>query len=176
MKTLYTIGHSNHSIEEFIEMLQAYEIKCLVDIRRFRGSRKHPQFGHELLQQTLEASGIAYRFIENLGGRRKPQPDSKFVCWRNDSFRAYADYMQTEDFRDGISALSELALETRTAMMCSEAVWWRCHRSMVSDYMMAKGWEIEHIFSATQLKPHPLTQPATIKNQQLYYCDHLLIP
>lgn len=166
---LYTIGHSTHPIDEFIEMLKHFGIKMLVDIRRFPGSRKYPQFNKDSLVQSLEQAEIGYRHIEQLGGRRKSHPDSLNINWHNESFRAYADYMEDEAFKEGIKELESYAHAQLTAFMCSEALWWRCHRSMVADYLKAKGWEVIHIFSGNKTEIHPYTSPARIINGELSY-------
>lgn len=158
--TIYTIGHSTRTIEEFLELLFTFNIKIVADIRRLPGSRKYPQFNQDELRKSLEESGIEYVYIEDLGGRRKVNPDSKNTTWRNKSFQAYADYMETKDFEIGIAQLTKLAIENPTTMMCSEAVWWRCHRSMVSDYLKAKKWEVLHIMALGKATEHPYTSPA----------------
>jgi uncharacterized protein (DUF488 family) len=131
VKTIWTIGHSTRSIEEFIELLQAFQIKILADIRSYPGSRRYPQFNKENLRESLHAIGIEYMHIPALGGRRKALPDSINTEWENKAFRGYADYMQTDEFKNGIKELEQLALKQPTVYMCSEAVWWRCHRSLV---------------------------------------------
>lgn len=169
--TLFTIGHSTRTIEEFLELLFSFDIKILADIRRLPGSRKYPQFDQDALKKSLEENGIEYVYIEDLGGRRKVSPDSKNTAWRNKSFQGYADYMETEAFKNGIKDLEKLALQKNTAMMCSEAVWWRCHRSMVSDYLKAKGWEVLHIMAPAKATEHPYTAPARIVGEQVFYSE-----
>ncbi len=166
---IFTIGHSTRTIEEFLDLLFSFEIKILADIRRLPGSRKYPQFDQDALKKSLEENGIEYVYIEDLGGRRKVSPDSKNTAWRNKSFQGYADYMETESFENGIKFLEKLALEKNTAMMCSEAVWWRCHRSMVSDYLKAKGWEVLHIMALGKATEHPYTAPAKVIGDQVFY-------
>lgn len=166
---VYTIGHSTHPIDEFIRILNHFGIKILVDIRRFPGSRKYPQFNKDSLVLSLKQAGIGYRHIEQLGGRRKSHPDSQNKSWRNESFRAYADYMEGDAFKDGIKELESYAYTQPTAFMCSEALWWRCHRSMVADYLKAKGWEVIHIMSGDKTEIHPYTSPARIINSELSY-------
>ena len=170
-KTIYTIGHSTRTIEEFLDLLFSFDIKVLADIRRLPGSRKYPQFDQDNLRKSLEENGIEYIYIEDLGGRRKVSPDSKNTTWRNKSFQGYADYMETESFENGVKELEKLALEKNTAMMCSEAVWWRCHRSMVSDYLKAKGWEVLHIMALGKATEHPYTAPARIIGNQVFYSE-----
>ena len=170
-KTIFTIGHSTKTIEEFLDLLFSFDIKVLADIRRLPGSRKYPQFDQDNLRKSLEENGIEYIYIEDLGGRRKVSPDSKNTTWRNKSFQGYADYMETESFENGVKELEKLALEKNTAMMCSEAVWWRCHRSMVSDYLKAKGWEVLHIMALGKATEHPYTAPARIIGNQVFYSE-----
>jgi uncharacterized protein (DUF488 family) len=168
-KIVWTIGHSTRTFEEFIEMLRSFQIEMVADIRSYPGSRKFPHFNKESLQMTLPQNKIEYIHLKKLGGRRKTNPDSKNTSWRHLAFRAYADYMQTDDFNEGIKELEEIALEKRTAYMCSEAVWWRCHRSMVSDYLKAHGWKVMHIMAVGKEQEHPFTAPARIVNGELTY-------
>jgi uncharacterized protein (DUF488 family) len=164
MPTIFTIGHSNHPIERFLELLKQHGIEALADIRRFPGSRKHQHFNREQLQETLEHHDIAYQWIESLGGRRKAASDapSENLAWRNASFRNYADYMGTKEFRQGANALIELASTRRTAMMCAEGLWWQCHRRLVSDDLSVRGLAVEHILPNGHLKPHFLTPGVVI--------------
>lgn len=169
--TIYTIGHSTHSFEDFIKMLQSFGIKTLADIRRFPGSRKYPHFNKENLEAELRNIKIKYIHLEDLGGRREVRVDSKNTRWRNKSFRGYADYMETEDFEKAIATLETIASEQPTAYMCSEAVWWRCHRSMVSDYLKAKCWTVMHIMAAGKEEEHPYTSPAHVINNRVFYME-----
>lgn len=168
-KTVWTIGHSTHSLEEFVAMLHSFNIELVVDIRSFPGSRKFPQFNKEALEVSLPENNIQYTHLKKLGGRRKVNPETKNTTWRNDAFRGYADYMETDSFAEGIKELTEIAQQQRTAYMCSEAVWWRCHRSMVSDYLKTKGWNVQHIMQIGKSSEHPYTQPARIVDGQLTY-------
>ena len=168
-KTIWTLGHSTRSLSELIEMLQSFQIELVVDIRSFPGSRKFPQFNKEALEFFLPQSNIEYMHLKNLGGRRKANPDSKNTSWRNAAFKGYADYMETAVFKEGIQELENSALKKRTAYMCSEAVWWRCHRSMVSDYLKVRSWKVMHIMSPGKAEEHPYTQPARIVNGELSY-------
>ena len=168
---IYTIGHSTHSIEVFLSMLQSFDIKTIVDIRRFPGSRKFPQFDQESLKTSLEEVEIQYIHLVDLGGRRKANKDSKNTSWNNESFRGYADYMETEAFEKAIEQLEHIALKQTTAYMCSEAVWWRCHRSMVSDYLKAKGWNVLHIMNIAKAQEHKYTAPARIVDGKVFYSD-----
>ncbi len=168
-KEVWTIGHSIHPLEEFIEMLKSFQIEVLVDVRSFPGSRKVPHFNKENLKISMPQVGIRYIHIKNLGGRRKVQLDSKNTSWRHLAFRGYADYMETDAFREGIDELKQIALSKRTAYMCSEAVWWRCHRSMISDYLKSEGWKVMHIMGVGKAEEHPYTQPARIVAGKLTY-------
>jgi len=166
---LWTVGHSTRPIEELIEALRSFEIKVLADVRSFPGSRRYPQFNKEQLKTSLAADGIEYQHFPELGGRRRGRPDSPNVAWRNDSFRGYADYMETVDFREGMARLLDVAREHRTAIMCAEAVWWRCHRSLISDYLKAKGVEVTHIMAPGKSEAHPFTSAARIVDGELSY-------
>ena len=169
--TIYTIGHSTRSLEAFVEMLQTFDITALADIRRFPGSRKFPHFNKEDLATSLQEIGITYTHLEDLGGRRKVQEDSTNGRWRNDSFQGYADYMETKDFEKAAAKLEAIALKQPTAYMCAEAVWWRCHRSMVSDYLKAKGWEVLHIMGTDKADEHPYTSPARVVGDRVSYAE-----
>lgn len=168
-KTIWTIGHSTRSLDEFMDILKSFQIKMVADIRSFPGSRKFPQFNKEELEISLPLNNIQYIHLKNLGGRRKVNPDSKNTAWRHMAFRGYADYMETDAFKKGIKELERITLKQRTAFMCSEAVWWRCHRSMVSDYLKVHGWKVMHIMAAGKEQEHPYTAPARIINGVLSY-------
>ena len=169
MPTIWTIGHSTRPIGEFIDALNAHGITRVVDVRRFAGSRAFPQYNPPALQRSLARAGITYSALAALGGRRRPSPDSPHTAWRNDAFRGYADYMDTADFAAGADALAALAVDDRVAVMCAEAVWWRCHRSMIADYFKAKGWTVLHIQGMGEAKEHPYTSVAEIRNGRLTY-------
>ena len=166
---LWTVGHSTRPIEEFIEALNSFEIKILADVRSFPGSRRYPQFNQAQLATSLTEVGIEYQHFPELGGRRRAHPQSHNIAWRNESFRGYADYMETEDFRKGIARLCNLARARHAAIMCAEALWWQCHRSMVADYLMSLGAEVQHILGPEKTEPHRYTAPARIVNGQLTY-------
>lgn len=168
-KEIWTIGHSTRSLDEFITILKSFQIECVADIRSFPGSNKFPQFNKEALEISLPQDHLKYIHIKKLGGRRKTNPDSKNISWRHAAFRGYADFMETETFKDGIIELEKVALRIPTAYMCSEAVWWRCHRSMVSDYLKAEGWKVMHIMGVGKATEHPYTQPARIVKGTLTY-------
>jgi uncharacterized protein (DUF488 family) len=168
-ESLFTLGHSTHSLEVFLELLTAHKIRRLADIRTVPGSRRHPQFGKEELEKTLKAHGIGYLHISELGGLRRPRKDSINTAWRNASFRGYADHMQTPDFARGLDILLEAAGSARTVMMCAEAVPWRCHRSLVADALTARGIEVRHIMSRTKADPHKLTPFARVEGTKVTY-------
>lgn len=168
-RTLWTIGHSTRDIEDFIALLSAHQIKVLADVRSLPGSRKYPQFNKEDLEISLKENDIAYVHLPGLGGRRKPVKDSKNTVWHNLSFRSYADYMETPAFAQSAIDLMQLASAKRTCIMCSEAVWWRCHRSMIADYFKSKGWKVLHILSLTKVEEHPYTRAAKIIDGKLAY-------
>src|ERR1043166_2380777 len=167
--SLFTIGHSTRPLEEFINLLEAFDIQTLVDVRSFPGSRRYPHFNREALRDSLAQAAIEYLHVPELGGRRRPRPDSLNMTWRNESFRGYADYMETPEFRGGIERLLDYARQQRTAIMCSEAVWWRCHRSMISDYLKVKGIDVVHIMGEGKSEPHPFTSAARVLNGELSY-------
>jgi uncharacterized protein (DUF488 family) len=166
---IFTIGHSVHPFNVFVEMLRSFDIRLLADIRNFPGSKRYPHFNKENLEKALPPAGIRYVHLKALGGRRKPDPDTKNTAWRVEAFRGYADYMETNEFKDGFKALKQLALEQVTAYMCSEAVWWSCHRALVSDLLKSEGWLVMHIMKAGKAEEHPFTKPASIVNGKLTY-------
>jgi uncharacterized protein (DUF488 family) len=166
--TLFTIGHSTHSAEHFIELLREHGIALLVDIRQFPGSRRHPHFAREQMAEWLPEAGIEYVHEVGLGGRRRGRDDSPHVYWQNESFRAYADYMQTPEFEAALERLIALARERPTAIMCSEALPWRCHRRLVADALVARGWEVRDIL-AHKATPHLLDPHARVVGGQLIY-------
>lgn len=168
-KKIWTIGHSTRSAEEFISILEHYKIQLLADIRRFPGSKRYPHFNKEALQKLLKEHRITYKHFEALGGRRTPNKDSKNTGWRLAAFRGYADYMETSEFKEAVHQLEKEAAETPTAYMCSEAVWWSCHRSLVSDHLKARGWTVIHIMDSKNSQEHPYTKPARIVNGELSY-------
>ncbi len=168
-KIIWTIGHSTKSAEYFIEMLQSFFIEVMVDIRTYPGSNRYPHFNKENLENILPGNCINYVHLKSLGGRKKSKPDSKNTTWKNAGFRGYADYMETEEFKNSIHELEAIALKKRTAYMCSEAVWWRCHRSLVSDYLKANGWIVYHIMDVAKATEHTYTKPAKIIEGRLSY-------
>jgi uncharacterized protein (DUF488 family) len=170
MATLYTIGHSTRAIEELIAALQAHSIKTLVDIRAFPMSRRLPHFNREALEKTLPEAGIRYVWMKEMGGMRKKSLDeSPNVALRNASFRNYADYMLTPEFERAMAELIEIALRSRTAYMCAERVYFKCHRMLVSDWLVAHGHEVLHIDDAKPAKPHKLMSEARVEDGRLIY-------
>ena len=167
--TIWTVGHSTRTIEEFLGVLEAQRIEAIADVRRFPGSHKHPQYGREALESALAAHGIAYLWLPELGGRRQPSPRSPNTAWRNAAFRGYADHMASGEFARGMDKLLALASGARTAILCAEAVWWRCHRALISDALYARGVEVVHITDARHTVEHPLTEPARIVDGRLSY-------
>jgi len=167
--TIWTIGHSTRTLEEFLALLAAYRIEAIADVRRFPGSRRYPHFASEALAKSLPAHDIAYQWMPKLGGRRKVQPDSPNTAWHNASFQGYADYTATAEFAEGLAELLKLAASKRTALMCAEAVWWRCHRSIIADVLKLRGIEVIHIVDATHTTVHPYTSPARIVDGRLSY-------
>ncbi len=169
LPTVWTIGHSTRSGADFIHILKSHQINTLVDVRSFPGSRRYPQFNSSELSESLADDGITYHHFPTLGGRRRPSPDSKNTAWRNPSFRAYADHMETLEFKQGIEELRELARKSRTAVMCAEALWWRCHRSLIADYLKALGATVIHVSNEKQTETHPYTSAAQIIQGRLSY-------
>lgn len=174
-KTIWTIGHSTRTSEEFTNILLYFGIEIVADVRSFPGSRKFPQFNKENMELWLTDHGFKYVHFKNLGGRRKADPDSINTGWRLASFRGYADYMQSESYKNGIKDLKSLASENKVAYMCSEAVWWSCHRSLISDDFKNSGWEVIHIMKEGVSMEHPYTKAAKIINGILTYPPEIKI-
>ncbi|MEX2230933.1 MAG: DUF488 domain-containing protein [Cyclobacteriaceae bacterium] len=172
---IWTIGHSTRSIEEFLDLLEVNGGRLLVDIRSLPGSRRYPHFNKENLSVALKEKDIDYEHLVGLGGRRTANPQSVNVAWRNASFRGYADYMQTDEFKGRAARLETLAHKERTAYMCSEAPWWKCHRALVSDFLKIRGWKVLHIMEKGKVTEHPFTSPARPVQGQLFY-DGLVTP
>ena len=166
---IFTIGHSTRPKEEFIGLLQAHGVEQLIDIRTVPRSRRNPQFNREALPEPLAAAGIGYLHMPSLGGLRHARPDSPNTAWQNASFRGYADYMQTPEFTAAIEELIQLGSDKQTAIMCAEAVPWRCHRSLVGDALMARGIPVEDIMSATRRQAHKLTPFARVEGTRVWY-------
>ena len=168
-ESIWTVGHSTLLMEQFLNVLASFDIQLLVDVRSFPGSRRYPHFNRDNLRDSLSAAGVVYLHMPELGGRRKTRPDSQNVAWRNESFRGYADYMETAAFHEGIEHLMKLASEQRTAIMCAEAVWWRCHRSLIADYLKTAGVAVIHILAEGKSQEHPYTSAAQIVKGKLSY-------
>ena len=168
---LFTIGHSNHTIEEFIALLNAHGIQHLVDVRSIPKSRHVPQFNSDALASSLRDADIGYTHLKALGGRRRARKGSMNTGWRNTSFRGYADYMATPHFAEGIAALIGIAGEMPTVIMCAEAVPWRCHRSLIADAMILKGWDVRNILTSAPAIPHKLTPFLKVINGEATYPD-----
>ena len=167
--TIFTIGHSTRAMEEFIGLLQAHSVELLIDVRTIPRSRHNPQFNFEALSSDLQRAGIACEHAPGLGGLRRPRPNSRNTAWRNASFRGYADYMETSEFRENLARLIQQATIHRTAIMCAEALWWRCHRSLIADALTVRGVVVLHIESATKLTPHRLTSFASVNGSAIVY-------
>ncbi|MFI5338879.1 MAG: DUF488 family protein [Candidatus Methylomirabilales bacterium] len=166
---ILTIGHSTRTLQDFVELLQGHAVKKLVDVRTVPRSRHNPQFNRDTLPDGLNAAGITYVHMPDLGGLRHPRADSPNTAWRNASFRGFADYMQTPEFTVSLDALIGLAREEQIALMCAEAVPWRCHRSLIADALIVHGVSVEHILSATHRQPHSLTAWARVGGDQVTY-------
>jgi uncharacterized protein (DUF488 family) len=166
---IWTVGHSTRTIDEFIDILQAHAIEILVDVRHFPGSRRLPHFNKAALAEALSAAGIRYEHLVELGGRRRVRPDSHNLAWRNASFRGYADYMETEPFLQGVNQLLVTAQTGPTTIMCAESLWWRCHRSLIADFLKSKGHQVIHILDAQKTQDHPYTPAARIEDGHLSY-------
>jgi uncharacterized protein (DUF488 family) len=166
---IWTVGHSNRSAEAFLSVLEAHAIEVVADVRRFPGSRKHPQFGSAALAESLAARGIGYAWLSRLGGRRRGDAGPHHQGWRNPSFRAYAAYTWTEEFADGLHELLHIAAGGRTTIMCSELLWWRCHRALISDVLRFVGVEVIHILDERPGTVHTYTSPARIADDELIY-------
>lgn len=167
--TIYTIGHSTHPIAEFIQMLTAYQIELVVDVRTIAGSSFNPQFNKEALNESLQEHSIEYQRLESLGGLRHTSKDSVNTGWNNTSFRGYADYMQTPGFVTGIQELIEVATSKRVVIMCAEAVPWRCHRSLIGDALVVRNISVEDIMAEKVIKPHRMTRFAKINGDRITY-------
>jgi len=169
MTDVWTVGHSNRSLEEFLELLAAHHVRLLVDVRTVPRSRHNPQFNLDSLPAALADRGIGHRHAPELGGLRRPRPDSANLAWRNESFRGYADYVQTDEFERALDALERLARHERTACMCAEAVPWRCHRSLIADALVARGHRVFHIMSTTNADPHHMNPMAVVRGGRVTY-------
>ncbi|GGG54262.1 hypothetical protein GCM10011374_16450 [Kocuria dechangensis] len=168
-RTVYTVGHSTRSAEEFVELLREFGVQELVDIRTVPRSRTNPQFNLDQLPGTLAAAGIGHTHCKGLGGLRPTSKDSVNTAWRNESFRGYADHMQTDEFRAALAELESLAEERTVAVMCAEAVWWRCHRSLVAEALLVRGHDVQHIMGPGKLTPATLRDFAVVDGDRITY-------
>lgn len=169
MTRVYTIGHSTRSIEDFVALLQANGVACLVDVRRYPGSRRFPHFGRERLCAALAEAGIEYLHCDALGGRRPENPNSPNTGLHDSGFRAYADYMETGEFREAIHSLMRKAERVSVVVMCAEALWWRCHRSLISDYLKHCGIDVVHLGASPESESHSFTPAARVEQGRLNY-------
>ena len=168
-RTIFTIGHSTRTLEELIELLRAHEVRRVIDIRTIPRSRHNPQYNRETLGPALRSRKIGYVHLKDLGGLRRTKPDSKNIGWHNTSFRGYADYMQTPEFEAGLKRAIRLSAVKPSALMCAEAVPWRCHRSLVADALAARKFPVEHIMSVTRANKHKLTSFARVRGKKVTY-------
>ena len=166
---IWTIGHSTRTLDAFVTVLDAHGIEAVVDVRRFPGSRRLPQFNEHALADGLEQAGIAYRSLTALGGRRRPAPDSVNTGWRHDAFRGYADHLASEEFAGGLVELLTIAGGLRTAVMCAEMLWWQCHRRLIADVLLSLGYDVLHIQTEQPAEPHRLVAPAQLADGALSY-------
>lgn len=167
--TVWTIGHSTRSIEEFLAILHAHGMETIIDVRRFPGSKRLPQFGSAALESALADGGVSYQWIGALGGRRQPDPASPNDGWRHAAFRGYADHMASEEFAAGLFELEMIASASRSAVMCAEALWWRCHRRLIADVLVSLGVSVVHLFAPGKSEEHRLRPPARLENGRLTY-------
>lgn len=166
---VWTVGHSTRTSAQFVDLLRQYDVHAIADVRRFPGSRRLPHFGEDALRTSLADQGIDYLWIPQLGGRRRPVPNTPNTAWRNTSFRGYADHLESEEFSTGLQTLLAFSAPQHTALMCAELLWWRCHRALISDVLQVDGIEVLHIQDEKHLIPHPYTSPAKIIDGQLTY-------
>ncbi|AXK71606.1 DUF488 domain-containing protein [Lysobacter sp. TY2-98] len=170
-RTLWTVGHSTHPWDAFVALLHQAGIEAVADVRRFTGSRRHPQFNDEAMARALAAIGIDYVPFRDLGGRRRPRPDTHNAAWRNEAFRGYADYLETDEYRHAAERLSGLAALKVTTVMCAEAMWWQCHRALISDDFKSRGWTVLHLQPGGRVQEHPYTAAARIVDGRLTYSE-----
>jgi uncharacterized protein (DUF488 family) len=167
---LHTVGHSTHPIEKFLAIVAQHRIAMVADVRSFPGSRRWPQFNQAELQRSVEGAGLRYHWIKALGGRRNlKRPNSPHTAWEYPAFRSYADYTETVEFGAGLEELIELARGGRAAIMCSEGLWWRCHRRIIADHLTVRGWEVRHIMPDGKAAAHALTEFASVREGRIVY-------
>lgn len=169
VKTIYTLGHSTRSLEEFLDLLRMHGVQRILDVRSLPGSRRYPHFNSEALKDSLAQAGIDYRHLPGLGGRRKVRADSKNTGWRHPAFRGYADYMASAEFSLALQEAMDLAAERPSALLCAEAVPWRCHRSLIGDAFLIWGWQVLDIIGPAKPHPHQLTDFAKVEGEQVSY-------
>ncbi|MEF3081327.1 DUF488 domain-containing protein [Luteimonas sp. SMYT11W] len=167
--TLWTIGHSTRSWDDFRALLIHWRIEAIVDVRRFPGSRRYPWFASETMAEQLSASNIHYHWLPQLGGRRRAQPNSPNGAWRSNAFQGYADHMTSDEFADGLSRTLAVAAQHRTALMCAEALWWGCHRRLIADLLTHRGVEVCHILDIGKVQPHVMHRDARPAGPDLVY-------
>jgi uncharacterized protein (DUF488 family) len=168
-RVVFTVGHSTRSIKEFLALLRAHDVRLLVDVRTVPRSRHNPQFNLEALRKAMRRARIGYRHMKGLGGLRHPRKDSPNGAWRNASFRGFADYMQTPEFTENLERLAVLAGRRPAAIMCAEAVPWRCHRSLIADALLVRGWRVEELSSLSSTREHKLTPWAKVRGKRVFY-------
>ncbi len=166
---LWTIGHSNHPLEKFLAILGAHNIEIVIDVRRYPASRKWPHFNAATLAASLSAAGIGYAGLPELGGRRRARPDSPHTAWRVEAFRGYADFMDTPEFAQGLARVQALSGEKRAAVMCAEALPWRCHRSLIADALTVRGWQVFDVLSEKEAREHKLPEFARTEGERVVY-------
>jgi uncharacterized protein (DUF488 family) len=168
--TLYTVGHGTLAADAFAALVRGAELSRVIDVRSYPGSRRHPHFGREEMEGWLPAAGVEYAWMRELGGRRRPVEGSRHLALRNDAFRAYADYMETDEFREGVLRLPVIADDAPSAVMCSESVWWRCHRRLLADHLvLVEGVDVVHLMHDGRLTPHPTTPGVRVEDGRLVY-------
>ena len=168
-EAVWTIGHSTRTLEDFLDLLAEHRIEAVADVRRYPGSRRWPHFAREPLATALDRRGLVYLWLPELGGRRTPTVDSPNTAWRNAAFRGYADYLATDAFAEGLDRLVNLASGLRTAIMCAESLWWRCHRGLIADVLRWDGFDVIHILGPGSTAAHPFTSAARIVGGRLSY-------
>jgi uncharacterized protein (DUF488 family) len=166
---IYTVGHSNKSLDDFIALLKAHSVSRILDVRRYPASRKWPHFNAAALAASLPAAGVDYVGLPHLGGRRRPRPDSPHRAWREEAFRGFADFMDTPEFAAGLAEVERLAAERPSALMCAEALPWKCHRSLIADALVARGWEARDVMSPGEARPHRIPKFARLQGERVIY-------
>ncbi len=166
---IWTIGHSTRALDDFVALLAEHDVAVVADVRRIPASRRYPHFGQAALADALTARGLGYEHFLELGGRRRPRPDSPNTGWQHEAFRGYADHMSTKAFQDALARLVELASHHRVVVMCAEALWWQCHRRLIADELTARGHRVTHILGPGKSEPHRINPPARIVRGALSY-------